>query len=158
MAQPGFAVGQSEFGLLALGDFDLHRHVVAHHPVSIEDRRNMGLFPIHLAIAAPVGQLPDPGLPGLERTPHIHKGGGWRVARLQDARVLAHDLFAAQTRGHSETGIDILDFTGRIGHHDRSRVLLYGHRLDVQQFFGLCLSGGALLALLPAAQHLTPGK
>ena len=128
-------------GLLLGSDVFLHRHVVGDLASRVPDRTDDGQLRVLAAILTPVEKFTLPNLAGLEGFPKFDIGLGRRLFRLEDARVLADDLFAGVAGTAQEGLIDVFDAALNVGDGNTLRALLDGEReladlVDEGQLFG----------------------
>ena len=121
-------LGQFGGGPLLCGDVLLDRDVVRDPAVFLVQRRDHRRLDIGAAVAPPVVEFAAPDAAGGQCFPQRLVHLGRRVARTQDARVLADHLVRPVAGGVHEAGIDVLDGAVQVGDDDALRALLDGQR------------------------------
>ena len=117
---------QFEVDALFFGDVFLHRDIVGDRPVGLVQRRDDGEFDVFAAVLPAVMQLTLPRTALGQRRPHGGEGRRRRLARVQDARILADHFFAAVAGGPREGVVHVLDRCIEAGNHDAFGTLLDG--------------------------------
>jgi len=121
---------------LLLGDVFLDRHVMADVSIGLADRRDDGELDVFAAIGAAIVELALPGLSTIQRLPQRLIGLAWRSPGMQDARILADDLFTGIAGDPDKGFIDIFDTGLNVGDHDAVRALFHRQRELAQLVFG----------------------
>ncbi|MNF80166.1 hypothetical protein D3C84_624030 [compost metagenome] len=98
-----------------------HR-LVANHPPRLENRRDIGVDPIEIAIAATVLDDAHPAFAGLEVVPHLPEYLLWHVRVANQVVRAADQLLAAEAADSDELVIAVGDDAAAIG--GRSQMLV----------------------------------
>ena len=106
------------------GDVFLHCHVMGDQAGRVHHRGDGRLFPENTAVLFLVAKLAAPGVARGQGLPQFGVVVGAFVARLQKTRVAANDFGQGVAGQRLELGVDVLNVTIGIGHHDGDRALL----------------------------------
>ncbi len=141
--------------LFFLGDIREQSHMAKGGAVGVADQADRGPLGVERTILASIPDLPLP-MPLVEDgVPHRAIEGFVVAPRREHLRILAHHLIEGVAGDLSESGIDVDDVVGRVGHQDCLAALPVDHRRQLQRFLGL-LACGDVAGVAGGPQHLAP--